>query len=172
MSAELKRSVPKDVPGWLYALRALPAGMRGKTRLARLLTRFATVHFRDFMALQLTPMSGITAFQDRMGMSFPAIVASGHTQVGVLRALYSQGRRVPDDCSVIGITTAQIAEWTIPRLTSVDLPLREMSVAASELLLRKVGGEAVTEQVLLPAVLVERESTAPPRVRPAHPETP
>jgi hypothetical protein len=44
--------------------------------LARLLTRFATVHFRDFMALQLTPMSGITAFQDRMGMSFPDLVQS------------------------------------------------------------------------------------------------
>lgn len=45
--------------------------------LARLLTRFATVHFRDFMALQLTPMSGVTAFQDRMGMSFPDLIESG-----------------------------------------------------------------------------------------------
>ena len=43
----------------------------------RLLTRFATVHFRDFMALQLTPMSGVTAFQDRMGMSFPDLIESG-----------------------------------------------------------------------------------------------
>ncbi|THF87380.1 LacI family transcriptional regulator [Deinococcus sp. KSM4-11] len=95
-----------------------------------------------------------------------AIVASGHTQVGVLRALYSKGLRVPDDCSVIGVTTAQIAEWTIPRLTSVDLPLAAMSVAATDLLLRKVNGEAVTEQLLLPAALVERESTAPPRRTP------
>jgi len=45
--------------------------------LARLLARFATIHFRDFMALQLTPMSGVTAFQDRMGMSFPDLVESG-----------------------------------------------------------------------------------------------
>lgn len=45
--------------------------------LARLLTRFATIHFRDFMALQLTPMSGVTAFQDRMGMSFPDLIESG-----------------------------------------------------------------------------------------------
>ena len=45
--------------------------------LARLLTRFATVHFRDFMALQLTPMSGVTAFQDQMGMSFPDLIESG-----------------------------------------------------------------------------------------------
>src|ERR1700704_2174746 len=45
--------------------------------LARLLPRFATIHFRDFMALQLTPMSGMTAFQDRMGMNFPSLIKSG-----------------------------------------------------------------------------------------------
>lgn len=50
--------------------------------MARLLTRFATVHFRDFMALQLTPLSGMTAFQDRMGMSFPDLVASGRLRQG------------------------------------------------------------------------------------------
>lgn len=50
--------------------------------LERLLTRFATVHFHDFMALQLTPMSGITAFQDRMGMSFPDLIKSGRLVQG------------------------------------------------------------------------------------------
>jgi len=50
--------------------------------LARLLTRFATVHFRDFMALQLTPMSGMTAFQDRMGMSFQDLIESGRLVQG------------------------------------------------------------------------------------------
>lgn len=44
--------------------------------MTRLLTRFATVHFRDFMALQLSPLSGMTAFQDRMGMSFPDLIES------------------------------------------------------------------------------------------------
>ena len=50
--------------------------------LARLLTRFITVHFRDFMALQLTSMSGVTAFQDRMGMNFPDLVESGRLVQG------------------------------------------------------------------------------------------
>src|SRR5947208_15295855 len=31
------------------------------------LARYETVHFRDYMALQLTPTSGTTAAQDRMG---------------------------------------------------------------------------------------------------------
>jgi hypothetical protein len=50
--------------------------------LARLLTRFASIHFRDFMALQLTPMSGVTAFQDRMGMNFPNLIESGRLVQG------------------------------------------------------------------------------------------
>jgi hypothetical protein len=50
--------------------------------LIHLLTRFATIHFRDFMALQLTPMSGMTAFQDRMGMSFPDLIESGRLVQG------------------------------------------------------------------------------------------
>ena len=50
--------------------------------LARLLTRFATVHFRDFMALQLYSLSGMTAFQDRMGMSFPDLIESGRLVQG------------------------------------------------------------------------------------------
>jgi len=34
------------------------------------------------MALQLTPMSGMTAFEDRMGMSFPDLIKSGRLVQG------------------------------------------------------------------------------------------
>ena len=47
-----------------------------------LLHRFRTVHFRDYMALQLTPFLGTTAFQDRMGHSFPQLVAEGRLVQG------------------------------------------------------------------------------------------
>jgi hypothetical protein len=50
--------------------------------LRQLLARFATVHFRDFMALQLTPMSGMTAFHERMGGDFPDLVATGRLVQG------------------------------------------------------------------------------------------
>lgn len=50
--------------------------------LRRLLARFSTIHFRDFMALQLTPMAGVTAFQDRMGADFPDLVANGRLVQG------------------------------------------------------------------------------------------
>lgn len=50
--------------------------------LARLLTNYASVHFRDYMALQLTPMSGTTAYQDRMGHYHPALVEAGRIVQG------------------------------------------------------------------------------------------
>ena len=35
--------------------------------LEHFLSRYDTVHFRDYMALQLTPTSGTMAYPDRMG---------------------------------------------------------------------------------------------------------
>lgn len=45
--------------------------------LARLLSRFYRVHFRDYMAIQLSPFSGTTAYADRMGGFFPELLANG-----------------------------------------------------------------------------------------------
>ncbi|MBP8117350.1 MAG: hypothetical protein KAY09_06420 [Nitrospira sp.] len=50
--------------------------------LELLLTRYDTVHFRDYMALRLTPMRGLTAYQDRMGDDHPLLVASGRLVQG------------------------------------------------------------------------------------------
>ncbi len=50
--------------------------------LARLLENYRTVHFRDYMALQLTPMSGTTAYQDRMGQYHPELVETGRIVQG------------------------------------------------------------------------------------------
>ncbi len=47
-----------------------------------LLSRYRTVHFRDYMALRLTPLMGTTAYQDRMGDQYPELVASGRLVQG------------------------------------------------------------------------------------------
>ena len=45
--------------------------------LERLLEDYETIHFRDFMALRLTPLMGTTAFPDRMGDYYPQHLAAG-----------------------------------------------------------------------------------------------
>jgi hypothetical protein len=50
--------------------------------LHRLLAEFEQIHFRDFMALQLTPMVGTTAFPDRMGDFYPEYLKAGRIVQG------------------------------------------------------------------------------------------
>ena len=50
--------------------------------LELMLERYATVHFRDYMAIQLTPLTGTTAYQDRMGDQFPDLVRAGRIVQG------------------------------------------------------------------------------------------
>lgn len=50
--------------------------------LAYLLARHGSIHFRDYMALRLTPFMGTTAYQDRMGDEHPDLVISGRIVQG------------------------------------------------------------------------------------------
>nr|MBI3613820.1 hypothetical protein [Nitrospirota bacterium] len=50
--------------------------------LARLLDTYASVHFRDYMAMQLSPMSGTTAYVDRMGDAHGELVRAGRIVQG------------------------------------------------------------------------------------------
>ena len=50
--------------------------------LTRLLNDYPSVHFRDYMALKLTKMSGTTAYADRMGDRHADLVKSGRIVQG------------------------------------------------------------------------------------------
>jgi len=50
--------------------------------LEALLARYDAVHFRDYMALRLTPLMGTMAYQDRMGDEHPMLVTSGRLVQG------------------------------------------------------------------------------------------
>jgi hypothetical protein len=50
--------------------------------LHQLLSDYPVVHFRDFMALQLTPFMGTTGFPDRMGDYYPDLLANGRIVQG------------------------------------------------------------------------------------------
>jgi len=68
--------------------------------LEHLLARYDAVHFRDYMALQLTPTSGTMAHPDRMGDTHTALLAQGriiqgHQVSGPLSA--EMDRRVDRD---------------------------------------------------------------------------
>jgi len=69
-------------PGMRPEVLFYPFHLCHQETLGRLLVRFEKVHFRDFMALQLTSFTGMTAFRDRMGDGLPELVQSGRVVQG------------------------------------------------------------------------------------------
>jgi hypothetical protein len=120
--------------------------------LEHLLSRYTRVHFRDYMALQMTPMSGTTAFPDRISDQCPDLythgrIVQGHRVSGPLNA--EMGRRIDRDVadrdwremfhSLLrseprfrrgfadrGEDAAQFASWRDERWTAYPISLAEV----------------------------------------------
>jgi DNA-binding LacI/PurR family transcriptional regulator len=85
------------------------------------------------------------------------------TALGALRQLHLRKVRVPEDISIIGFDDLFIASYTQPPLTTVRQPRRLMGRLAMESLLKLISGEETASMIKVPAELIVRESTAPPR---------
>jgi LacI family repressor for deo operon, udp, cdd, tsx, nupC, and nupG len=71
--------------------------------------------------------------------------------------------QVPGDLSVIGFDDISFAAHTVPPLTTVAQPVREMGQETVRLLLDVIKGQTLAPvSVILPHRLIIRESTAPP----------
>ncbi|MEW9550584.1 LacI family DNA-binding transcriptional regulator [Nonomuraea sp. NPDC050783] len=83
--------------------------------------------------------------------------------MGVYRAAYDLGLRIPGELSVIGFDDLPQVRWAIPPLTTVRQPLTEMAATATAMLVSLTRGEPLTQsRVELGTDLVIRGSTAPP----------
>jgi LacI family transcriptional regulator len=95
-----------------------------------------------------------------------ALVCSNDmTAIGVLRAAYMAGLRVPQDLSVIGLDDIAFAEYTLPPLTTIRMSRVDLARAAFEALRRQAEGtpEARSQrEFLVSTSLVLRGSTDKP----------
>ena len=90
-------------------------------------------------------------------------VANDQMALGVLRALHEQGRRVPDDISVVGFDDIPEAASFLPPLTTVHQDFPEVGRRCVEQLLQQIReDEDATGTTLVSTRLVERASSAPP----------
>ncbi|MBZ0299044.1 MAG: LacI family transcriptional regulator [Anaerolineae bacterium] len=88
------------------------------------------------------------------------VTSNGVTATSVIRAVQDCGRRVPEDFSVMGITTTKIARLLSPTLTAINFPTGQMGYRAAQVLIHKLeGAPAETSQIVLAPELVVREST-------------
>lgn len=90
-------------------------------------------------------------------------VANDQMALGLLRALREQGRRVPEDVSVVGFDDIPEAASYMPPLTTIHQDFAEVGRRCVDGVLRQIRkDEAERGTTLVPTSLVVRSSTAPP----------
>jgi DNA-binding LacI/PurR family transcriptional regulator len=88
-------------------------------------------------------------------------VANDQMALGVLRAMYESGRRVPDDVSVVGFDDIPEAPFFLPPLTTVRQDFDEVGSRSVRLLLRMVDdGERLPPAPRVEPELIVRASTS------------
>ncbi len=92
-----------------------------------------------------------------------AFVTSHNTlAVGAMTALQEMNRKVPDDCSIVGVAVGDEGELIIPPLTGIEWAGHEIGHQAAKMLIRKLNGTSQRpDQVLVPPRLKPGQSTAP-----------
>ena len=91
---------------------------------------------------------------------------SDEMAMGALEVARRLGIDVPRQLSVVGFDDIRFARHTVPPLTTVAQPMRQIGEGTVRLLLQILSesdGSEWPESVTLPHTLVVRESTAPPR---------
>lgn len=83
---------------------------------------------------------------------------------GVYRGLTRHGRSVPRDFSVVGVAASPWAEQVSPQLTAAEIPAREMSRLAVDLMVKRLASpDSAPRHVLLKPLITLRASTGPCR---------
>ena len=110
------------------------------------------------------PTSGGAALAAMLDLPEPptAVVASTDVlAIGVLHEAHVRGLRVPDDLSVTGFDDIPLAAFTVPALTTVRMPVREMVAEAVRTVIDEDPAEAASHRAprVLEPSLVVRAST-------------
>jgi LacI family transcriptional regulator len=113
-----------------------------------------------------TLRGGVAGFERLRALdSQPSAVLCSNdmTAIGVLRAAYMGGLRVPQDLSVIGLDDIDFAEFTLPPLTTIRLSRADLARAAFDALRAQTDGNTkIQREFLVSTSLVVRGSTGAP----------
>lgn len=97
------------------------------------------------------------------GVPVDAVFAgTDEVAIGVLNCLHRHGIDVPRQLAIAAIDNLDISAYTVPSLTTVDVPKREIGLHAVEILLSDFGrrGSSPSFSINVPVRLIVRESSA------------
>lgn len=90
------------------------------------------------------------------------ICGSDNIVFPVYRAIMESGLRIPEDIAVASCGQLPISEYCSPTLTTVQIPVHDITVAAADMLVRRMDGyDAPPREIVFSSSLLIRESTDP-----------
>lgn len=109
---------------------------------------------------QLTKRGGVE-ISNAVWQAKPSAVFAINDEIaiGLNRGFNDLGVKVPNDISIMGYDNIDMAEYTIPALTTINQPAFEMGETAARLIIERIQNQNEDpQQVTLPINLVERKS--------------
>lgn len=93
------------------------------------------------------------------GEKFTAVFATSDIMaVGVYRALFEAGLRIPEDVSVVGFDGIELGDYLFPKLTTLVQPVEQLAEETFELLQELMGGDCKNKTMFFAGELVEKGS--------------
>lgn len=116
-----------------------------------------------FYKCEFTGLSGylaMKAFHEKEGRWPSAVFTSGDAMaVGVLRCLYENDKRVPDDVSIVTYDDSLLVTHSSPAITSVCINKEEIGVKAAKLMIERLHNPGKPPvNAYIPVKLVVRQS--------------
>jgi LacI family transcriptional regulator len=98
-------------------------------------------------------------YQSRKVLPKAICAGSDEVAMGILLYLHEQNIAVPDETAVISIDNIEMAEYTNPQLTTINVQKRAMGYRAVEMIVNRIAGQGENAlTLLLPVNLVIRKS--------------
>lgn len=117
-------------------------------------------HYREVSFSSSDVYNSTQALLDEVPSLTAIFTTHAYTALNIVQALTERGLRVPEDCSVIAVTTDRIADLSTPSLTHINFPSYDMGYRAVKMLIQMLRDDPQEpEQVLIPPQLVLRGST-------------
>jgi DNA-binding LacI/PurR family transcriptional regulator len=115
----------------------------------------------DAAADMLSGLKAVQKLHQNRG-ALPRAICAGSDEVaiGILCYLHEKGIIVPGEIALISIDNIEMAEYTNPKLTSINVQKRAMGYRAVEMIVNRVAGRGENAlTLLLPTNLIIRKSS-------------
>ena len=125
----------------------------------------AGIPFRPNLVHSLPPSTaggrtGASAIFDSVPRPSAVFTYNDSQAVGLLLQLLEAGIRVPDDLSIGGFDDIELGTLVRPLLTTIAQPIREIGEQSAQILIDMVQEKSEGASILLPPILVARDSAA------------